>query len=304
MTKSGFPKNWVLFLILSLPLLFVPRPAVADWSPLIERLVADGFDGMSIRFLFSRPEVRFEPKAMSSKLEELIKSRSRQPATSPSFRSKAVYRGPLKPNSITQARSYLEENRHLLEKISAEYCIPKEIIVSIMLVETRFGEFLGGSGAFNSLASMALCTELETIRPHLPKKLITPKNEEYARAVCLRKSDWAYGELKALLLYSDYSGFDPLSLPGSIYGAIGQCQFMPSNALLYGVDADNDGKVDLFVKADALYSIANYLRGHGWGCQMDRASQHRVVYAYNHSNVYVNTILAVADKLKDKPRKK
>jgi membrane-bound lytic murein transglycosylase B len=151
---------------------------------------------------------------------------------------------------------------------------------------------------------MALCAELETIRPYLPKKLVNSKNEEYARAACRQKAEWAYSELKALILYAHYSGFDPLSLPGSIYGAIGLCQFMPTNALTYGVDADNDGRIDLFVKTDALYSIANYLREHGWGCQMDRASQHKAVYAYNHSNVYANTILAVADKLKAKPKKK
>jgi len=176
--------------------------------------------------------------------------------------------------------------------------------VSILLVETRLGEFLGGKWAFNSLASMALCRELETIRPHLPKKLITAKNEDYARAVCREKADWAYSELKALILYAQYSGFDPLSLPGSIYGAIGLCQFMPTNALVYGVDADQDGRIDLFVKTDALHSIANYLREHGWSCQMDKAAQNKAVYAYNHSTAYVNTVLAVAEKLKDKPKKK
>jgi membrane-bound lytic murein transglycosylase B len=304
MIKSGPRKTWVLFLILFLPILLCPRPAIGDWSPLIDRLVADGFDEMDIRYLFSRPEVQFEPKAMSSKLETLIKNQARKPATTSSFQSKAVYKGPLKQNMITQARSYLEENKDLLERISIQYCIPKEIIVSILLVETRLGEFLGGRGAFNSLASMALCTDLETIRPYLPKKLVNKKNEEYARTICRQKADWAYFELQALILYCTYSGFDPLALPGSIYGAIGLCQFMPTNALTYGVDADNDGRIDLFVKTDALYSIANYLREHGWGCQMDRAGQQKAIYAYNHSVVYANTILAVADKLKDKPRKK
>jgi membrane-bound lytic murein transglycosylase B len=306
MAVSGLRKirPLLLLMILLFPLLLSPQPAAGDWSPLIDRLVADGFDELGTRFLFSRPEVQFEPKAMSSKLETLIKNQPRKPATPPSLQSKAVYKGPLEEKMIAQARSYLQENKDLLENISIQYCVPKEIIVSILLVETRLGEFLGGRGAFNSLASMALCKDLETIRPYLPKKLVTPKNEEHARTICRQKADWAYSELQALILYADYSGFDPLALPGSIYGAIGLCQFMPTNALTYGVDADNDGRVDLFVKADALYSIANYLRGHGWGCQMDRASQHKVVYAYNHSNVYVNTVLAVADKLKDKPRKK
>jgi len=237
-------------------------------------------------------------------METLIKNQARKPAIVPSFQSKAVYKGPLKEKMIAQARSYLQENKDLLERVSIQYCIPKEIIVSILLVETRLGEFLGGRGAFNSLASMALCMDLETIRPYLPKKLVNSKNEEYARTICRQKADWAYSELQALILYAAYTGFDPLTLPGSIYGAIGICQFMPTNALTYGVDADNDGRIDLFVKADALYSIANYLREHGWGCQMDRSGQHKAIYAYNHSVVYTNTILAVAEKLKDKPRKK
>jgi len=32
--------------------------------------------------------------------------------------------------------------------------------------------------------------------------------------------------------------------------------------------------------------------------------QHKVIYAYNHSNVYANTVLTVAEKLQAKPKKK
>ena len=148
---------------------------------------------------------------------------------------------------------------------------------------------------------MALCTDLETIRPYLPKKLINKKNEDYARTICQQKADWAYTELKALIDYAQVSGFDPLALPGSIYGAIGLCQFMPSNVLSYGVDADHDGRIDLFAKADALYSIANYLQEHGWKCTMDKPSKVRVIFDYNRSSVYVNTVLAVAEDLGSDP---
>ena len=151
---------------------------------------------------------------------------------------------------------------------------------------------------------MALCTDLEIIRPYLPKKLITKKNEDYARTICRAKADWAYTELKALIEYAQVSEFDPLSLPGSIYGAIGLCQFMPSNVFPYGIDADHDGRIDLFTKVDALYSIANYLREHGWQCTLDKRSQARVIFDYNKSSVYVNTVLAVAEKLQDKSRTK
>jgi membrane-bound lytic murein transglycosylase B len=289
----------VLFLT---ALLFLPCQAFADWSPLIDRLVADGFDDPVIRELFSRPEVRFDAGPMSSKLQELVKKPSRNPAAVPSYNPKRVYKSLLKQRTITQARSYLQENTDLLEDISSHYCVPKEIVVSILLVETRLGEQLGGKYAFNSLASMALCTDLETIRPYLPRKLINKKNEDYARTICRQKADWAYTELKALIDYTRVSGFDPLALPGSIYGAIGLCQFLPSNVFSYGVDADHDGRIDLFAKADALYSIANYLQEHGWKCAMDKPSKVRVIFDYNKSPIYVNTVLAVAEKLKNKSR--
>jgi membrane-bound lytic murein transglycosylase B len=289
----------VLFLT---ALLFFPCQAFADWSPLIDRLAADGFDEPVIRELFSRPELRFDAGPMANKLEELLKKPFKKPAALPSYNPKRVYKGLLKEKMITQAHSYLRENTDLLEDISSHYCVPKEIVVSILLVETRLGEHLGGKYAFNSLASMALSTDLETIRPYLPKKLINKKNEDYARTICRQKADWAYTELKALIDYAQVSGFDPLALLGSIYGAIGLCQFMPSNVLPYGVDADHDGRIDLFAKADALYSIANYLQEHGWKCTMDKPSKARVIFDYNRSSVYVNTVLAVAEKLQNRSR--
>ncbi|RPJ04053.1 MAG: lytic murein transglycosylase [Deltaproteobacteria bacterium] len=298
-------KNVLLFRFIVLASsLLLPCMASAEWSPLIERLVADGFDEPTIRALFSRPEVKFEPGVMTRKLEELIKIGSRKPAGLPPYNPKAIYKDFLREKIITRGRSYLRENMGLLEGITKTYCVPKEIVVSILLVETRLGDFLGGRWAFNSLACMAISTDLESLQPYLPQKLISSSNEAFARTICREKADWAYRELRSLLLYACWSGFDPLSLPGSIYGAIGLCQFMPSNALAYGVDADDDGRIDLFAKADALSSIANYLREHGWKCIMDKASQIRVILDYNKSPTYANTVLAVAEKLKDKPRVK
>jgi membrane-bound lytic murein transglycosylase B len=286
----------LLFVSLLTALVLSPCWVFADWSPLIDRLVADGFDGTTIRALFSRAEVTFEPSAMSDKLKELIQKAERLPSDNP----KVVYKGYLKEDVIAQANSYLQENAELLENINNNYCVSKEIIVSILLVETFLGDIVGGKRAFNTLASMALSTDLETIRPYLPQKLINPRNEGFAKTICRQKADWAYAELKALILYSHQNGFDPLTLLSSVYGAIGLCQFLPSNILSYGVDADNDGRIDLFTKADAFYSIAKYLREHGWRCTMDKGSQREVILRYNKSSVYANTVLAVAQKLKNK----
>ncbi len=277
-----------------------PSLTLADWSPLIERLVADGFDEQAVRTLFSRPELTFEPGAMSSKLGTLLKKQCTKPSVG-YWNSKAVHKGFLKEKVLGPARSYIRENSTLLENIRLNYCVPKEIVVSILLVETRLGQHVGGKYAFNTLASMALCTDLEIIRPYMGKKL-NPGNEDLARTICQRKGDWAYSELKALISYAEMGEIDPLSIPGSIYGAIGICQFMPSNILPYGIDADHDGRIDVFSKTDALHSIANYLREHGWVCTMDKSNKRRVIYEYNHSPIYANTVLALADRLSDKGR--
>ena len=93
---------------------------------------------------------------------------------------------------------------------------------------------------------------------------------------------------------------DPLTVPGSLYGAIGIAQFMPSKALRYGVDGNGDGAVNLFDLEDAVFSMGRYLRANGWrGSMRSRRKQRRAIYNYNHSTIYVNTVLAVADHLRE-----
>lgn len=273
--------------------------ATADWKPLTERLTADGFNREAMETLFSRPEVLFEPDSMAGKLRALVRSRSAEPDSLSEAALRKIYRREyLNPWAIGRANSYLIQNKSLLEEITTRYGVPKEIVVSILLIETHLGKNTGNRRVFNRLASMASATALEIIQPHLDVALLTRENEEFVRRRCREKSDWAYGELKALLNYAAQDRIDPLAIRGSVYGAIGLCQFMPSNIFIYGVDADGDGRIDPFTKADALHSIANFLRGHGWREGMDRDEQHRVIFAYNHSTVYADTVLAVAEKIR------
>ena len=72
-------------------------------------------------------------------------------------------------------------------------------------------------------------------------------------------------ELKSILVIIANKKIDTDKILGSSYGAMGQPQFMPSNYLKYGVDYDNDGKVDLWdSEVDILASIANFLSSFGW----------------------------------------
>ncbi|MDP3097717.1 MAG: lytic murein transglycosylase [Syntrophales bacterium] len=291
-----------VFAIIFLFFLFGPfQSAAADWKPLVERLTADGFNRQTLEAFFDRPEVHFEPDAMAEKIQTILRSRSESPDDIARLKT-TVRQGYLSDRVIARAHSYTLENRAVLEEIHTLYGVPKEIIVSILLIETHLGRNTGNRRVFNRLASMALSADLETVRPHMSGSLLTPENWEFARRRCREKGDWAYNEFRALLRLADLDGLDPLEIRGSIYGAIGLCQFMPSNVFSYGVDADQDGRINLFAKTDALHSIANYLRGHGWRPGMDRDGEHRVIFGYNQSTVYANTVLAVAEKLKDRNR--
>ena len=92
----------------------------------------------------------------------------------------------------------------------------------------------------------------------------------------------------------------PSPSPVPFTGPIGIAQFMPSQVLRHGADGNGDGVVDLFVLEDALFSMGNYLMANGWrGSMRSERKRRRVIYNYNHSRIYVNTVLAVADHLEE-----
>ncbi len=74
-------------------------------------------------------------------------------------------------------------------------------------------------------------------------------------------------------------------------GAMGPMQFMPATWAVYGIDGDGDGVADILDQADAIYSAAHYLCADGGG---KSATLYQAIFAYNHSDYYVNTVLAVA----------
>ena len=90
---------------------------------------------------------------------------------------------------------------------------------------------------------------------------------------------------------------DPFSMNGSYAGALGFAQFIPSSVLKFGKDGDQDGQINLFQHGDAIESVANYLKQHGWKPDLTRKEAFRILLRYNNSKYYANTILKVADRL-------
>jgi membrane-bound lytic murein transglycosylase B len=212
----------------------------------------------------------------------------------------AVYRSILTPVRLAEARGFFSENTALLAEIEDRYGVPGELAVGVLTVETRLGEYLGGAGAFKTLASMAASRDFSFIEHAFAQERLTRERKNWLQRRTRSKSEWAFAELKALIAYAAHAERHPLSMPGSCYGAIGISQFMPSNALAFGVDGDGDGKVDLFQVSDALHSMANFmLRNAGGGIHRSRYRQRRALFRYNPSRTYVNTVMAVADHLRE-----
>ncbi len=271
------------------------------WQPLIARLAADGFDRPSLDALFASGDVEFDPGVMAKKVDSMVRSRfDPKPKPTKATLEKSAYRRFLTPWTLTWAGQFIDENLATLESAESAYGPPKEIITAILLVETKLGSYLGEKNALSVLAGMALCKDFSLVQGRLKSVGKSSERLEYARKSADEKADWAYEELKALLRYAEAKNQSPLSLPGSIYGAIGICQFMPTNALKFGVDADDDGRIDLFTTRDAIYSVANYLRGHGWRADLDEEGRKEVIYAYNHSDLYVLAVMTVADQLRER----
>ncbi len=146
----------------------------------------------------------------------------------------------IKNDMIERGRAYLAENDKLLSEVEAAYGVEKEIIASILGVETRFGK----PGIERYRAFDVLNTAY----------FLYPRREKFYR-----------GEIIAFLKLCRKEGIDPFSVNSSYAGAFGVPQFIPSSFLNYAVDFDKDGKTDLWnSKGDIFASVANYLKKFGW----------------------------------------
>ena len=210
-----------------------------------------------------------------------------------------VYEAIVTPERLAEARDFFEANRQLLEEVRARYGVPPEAAVGLLSMETRMGRFLGDNLAVNNLASMAACTTAAEVMEVLAGENVTSERRAWLDARAAEKSSWAYGELKALFAYAGRNRLDLTTMPGSIYGAIGISQFMPSSLPSFGVSGGSDGRVDIFRLRDAALSMGNFLHSHGFtGNLEDETVLREALFRYNHSQTYVNTIMTVAHALK------
>jgi membrane-bound lytic murein transglycosylase B len=266
------------------PVFAVEEVGKEYFKELQNRLIEDGFDPEMVKKIYADKNVFFESKGVT--LYFLHNEASLD------------YNKMTKKTWIREGRVYMREHDVVLQKAQKQFGVDPKVITAIILVETKFGRYMGNRSIINTLSTMAALTEPEP-REYLWGKL--PKERRYERNLYDQKADqksqWAYKELKAFLTYTSQHQVDPIGVKGSYAGALGIAQFMPSNILAYGKDGNGDGRIDLFQDADAIFSIASYLKHYGWEPGIGRKNAYKVVYHYNHSKYYVNTVLKIAELL-------
>ena len=249
------------------------------------RLIRDGFDQTMIRSVYKDPKVYLDKKIIK------VYFTYRE--------AKLNYDQFTTRRSITKARIYIREHMDAFQTAEKNFGVDREIITAIILVETQLGKVMGKKSILNTFSTLAALSD-PSIRDTLWKdisrtrKLDQKKFEKWSA----RKSKWAYRELKAYLKYSAKEKIPPSEVNGSFAGAMGIAQFLPSSILAYAKDGNNDGRIDLFNHSDAIASIAGYLKNYGWHPGIDGKKAYKIVYRYNRSSYYVNTVLKIAELLR------
>jgi membrane-bound lytic murein transglycosylase B len=257
----------------------------AAYQPLIQRLSQDGFDPQFLSTLFL--DARAEP--IPSRMSTSIISRE----------VPELYSQFLTAEAILSAKRFLRENSNLLGEMVKGFQGDQEIVVAILLVESKFGENIGKWRVIPTLASMAISDSPENLQDSYGKLLEAEILLSYDQVerVARKRANWAYQELKCFLKIIREEEMDPLEVRGSYAGALGMAQFVPSSYLAFAW-SKKGLEHWLVSKEEAVFSIANYLKSHGWKKDLTLAKKKRILWSYNRSEPYINTILEVARKLK------
>ncbi|WPH15053.1 lytic murein transglycosylase [Variovorax paradoxus] len=146
------------------------------------------------------------------------------------------------PQRIATGQDKLQQVRAEADAAAARYGVPGTIVVAIWGMESNYGGNYGSTPVIDALATLGFEG---------------------------RREDWARRELLAALKILDSGDIARDRMIGSWAGAMGQTQFLPSNFLAYAVDADGDGRRDIWGSMpDVVASTANFLSRSGWQAGM------------------------------------
>lgn len=278
-----------LYLCIFIPSLLLSTEKEDLFRSVINQLLEKGVDSTFIFELVNHNTVEFNEKYVKINVTGYLK--------------KADYSQNYSEFSVKKSKNFLNEHLSILEKAEAEYNVSKEVITSILWVETKVGNYLGSNHIPSVFLSTAMANQEEYIKMNtdifIESYTENSDSLQYfvdkIKARADKKTNWAINELVALSNINSALSNSIFSLKGSWAGAFGLSQFLPSSYSNWAVDGNGDGSIDLFNVEDAIFSVANYLKTNGW--DEDDSSKRKAVYHYNNSNDYVDAVLLLADKI-------
>ena len=140
-------------------------------------------------------------------------------------------------DKVKKGVSFYRKNAKLINIVEKKYKIEKELLLSLMGIETNYGTYVGKMDILSSLSTLSFDK---------------------------RRSQFFTDELLILLRLIETKKIDYKTLYGSWAGAFGFFQFMPSTIKNYAIDFNKDNYIDLKNSFDAYASAGNYLKNMGW----------------------------------------
>ena len=253
--------SFLLIFLFSSNILYADDKTFSDWLLSFKKLALK--EGISeITFDQSMKNVKFLPK--------VIEYDRYQPEFYEDTKTYISKRSSKK--KLKKGVDFYNGNKNLINKIDAKFEIEKELLLSLMGIETNFGTYVGKMDILSSLATLS-----------------------YDK----RRSKFFTNELITILKLVDEGIIDYKILYGSWAGAFGNFQFMPSTIKKYAIDYNRNNLIELKNNQDSFASAANYLKKMGW--QKNKPCFIKIDINSNIPEKYLNTS---ARKIKNRKKLK
>ncbi len=263
-----------------------------QFSTAAYKLIRAGADSTFVFNLINDPSVKHDTKYMKINVTGYL--------------GKPDYSSHYNAYSVKKAVAFHDEYDSLLTLVEKKYGVSSEALTAVAWVETRHGAYLGT----HHVPSVYLCLSMTDNPEYIELNMEAlhekfdgdstelKKLEQKILDRSASKSAWAVEQLIALQAVETMGHLSVSELVGSWAGAFGISQFIPSSYVSWAVDGDNDGTINLYDMPDALFSIGNYLKEHGW--DQTNEGERKAVWGYNHSTAYVDAVLLLRDKIRSR----
>ncbi len=202
-----------------------------------------------------------------------------------------------KQEILNRSLSCFKKHKKYFFNAEKRFNVSPYVILSILTVESLCGNHhpkYNIVSVYKSLITIGKDKKLQKkLFKNIKKRYPDTKWQWFIKKV-KRKSRWAKKQYNALKKIFVKHHIDVFQIKGSWAGAFGLPQFIPSSFLYYAVDGNNDGKINLDTYPDAIFSIANYLKKAGWSEKLPYKKKFKVIFSYNHSKLYTETILKLS----------